>query len=145
MAGGNANDIRQPWPVGKDGLFPIYSKTFDMSQSHASDYVVDQQKAPFAFTVEEADFCADAVTEAAGITVNVEDDTSTPKVVVADAGVAAITAGASARTALTVDKSKVIYAGALINFSYKSGSGDSGTNCQIRLWVKPYFGNNHAQ
>lgn len=142
MAGGNANDIRQPWP---NGLFPFHSKTFDMSQSHATDYIVDEQEVPFAFTVEKAEFCADAVTEAAGITVNVQDDTGTPKEAITNAGIAAITAGASARQALTVDKSKVFYAGALLQFSYITGAGDSGTNCQIRLWVKPYFGNNHAQ
>lgn len=144
MAGGNANSLRTPYPIGKKGLFPIFSKTFDMSQSHAADYIVDEQCVPFAFTVEEAEFCADALTEAVGVTVNVQDDSGTPKVVIADAGVAAITAGASARQALTVDKSKVIYDGALLQFSYISGAGDSATNAQIRLWVKPYYGDNHA-
>lgn len=142
MAGGNANSMRLPWP---NGLYPIFSKCFDIAASKSSDHVVDQQKVPFAFTIEEADFCADVVAISNAITINVEDDTGTPKVGIADsAGVVAITAGASARAALTVDKSKVFYEGALLNFSYKSGASDTATNAQIRLWVKPYFGNNHA-
>lgn len=137
MVGGNLADIRMPHP---DGSFTIYSKCFDMAASK-SNFIVDEQLVPVGFKCESAEFCADAVTEAAGITVAVADDTGTPKILVNDVGIAAITAGASARAALTVDKTKEIYGGALLRFWYDSGAGDSATNCQIRLHCVPLHGN----
>lgn len=140
MAGGDAQILRAPYPKGDDGYICIASKAFDIAASKASDFIVDEQTVPFAFRAVYAEYTADAITETNAITFNVEDDTGTPQVLINDfACSGSMTAGASVARAMTVVKTITVNAGALLRFSYKSGASDTGTNCVIRIWVKPVF------
>lgn len=131
---GVAGDIRAPYPMGDLVVFPFNS--FQMLASQTT-YVVGQFLVPFAFRAVRADFTA---TEVAGTgqTINVQDDTGTPQVVIDDDVIdAAITAGAGGRQLLVVDHSKLILAGAVLTLQYTSGAGDTALDAHVTLWVKP--------
>ncbi|KPL09548.1 hypothetical protein AMJ71_06155 [candidate division TA06 bacterium SM1_40] len=135
MAGGSASDIRTPFPFDE---YLIEFGTFDIAASKSSDYQVDNFTVPFACRAVRCEVTATDVNVTNGITINIEDDTpTTPKVVVSDAAVAAITAGAGKSEALTVDRTKTIFAGAVLKCSYKSGASDDAENVKVRLWVEP--------
>lgn len=139
MAGGTAADIRAPWPKGENGWFLIEFGPVDIPNSAKSaDELFDSFVTPFAFRAMECRITALDITDATpSLTVNIEDDSSSPKVLVADHLIAAITQGNGSSQKLTVDKTKTINAGAIVTASYKSASSDTTTGLKIRLWVKP--------
>jgi hypothetical protein len=139
MAGGNAQDVSSAFPKGENGLVLIQSSPVNV-QASKTDHIWCEFTAPFAFRIIKAEAISAIVTIANAVTINVEDDTGTPKVpIVNSAGITAGADGTGDRGALTVDDSVLINAGALVNFSYISGAGDSSTGTVIWLWVKPEY------
>lgn len=140
MAGGDANDLRAPWPKGDDGVMVLEFGPVNIEASKASDHIFDTMTAPFAFRVIKGEVSSQTLTENTGITINLQDDSSTPQELVSDAGLSAIVAGAGGVTAVTVSKTITINAGALLYASYKSGSTDTSVQTKLRLWIKPVHG-----
>lgn len=138
MAGGVAADLRSPWPKGSDGIILLQSNSTDFIASQTNK-VFDVLTVPFACKPIYAETVSQAMAITNGITLSVIDDTGTPKEMITDAAAAAITAGASAITALAVVKSVIFYAGALMKFTYISGASDTSVNTIVRLWVKPLY------
>lgn len=143
MAGGTASDIRAPYPKGDAGLVCITFGPVEVIASkgtaNAADYVFDQFTVPFSFKPVRAEYTAEDITIGnANLVVNIEDDTGTAKVIVDDAALTAITAGAGVGAALTIaNRELVINAGAVLIASYSSKAGDTTTALKLRLWVKP--------
>lgn len=139
MAGGTAADIRTPWPKGDKGWFLIEFGPVDIPDSAKSaDELFDSFVTPFAFTAEECRVTALDITDAnTTLSINIEDDSDTPQVLVADAGIAPITQGNGSYEKLTVVKNLTINAGAIVTCSYKSAASDTTTGLKVRLWVKP--------
>ena len=138
MAGGNASDIRTPWPKGELGWYLIEFGPVDIPDSAKSaDEHFDQFQTHFAFHAMECRATSLNVSETNAITINIEDDSGTAKVIVADAAITAYTQGDGHNEKLTVVKSVKILAGAIVKCSYKSGASDTTLGLKIRLWVKP--------
>lgn len=135
MAGGDSQILRGPYPKGEDGFVMIRSKTFSAVQSQTG-LVFDTITVPFAFQAFYAEI-AGVVTETNAITITIDDDTGTPKVIVSAAPLATQAVGAV--TALPTVRSVTINAGALLNFKYTSGASDTTTATVVTLWVKPVY------
>jgi hypothetical protein len=139
MAGGNAQDVSSAFPKGEQGFFLITSGPVNF-QASKTDHVWDTFLAPFAFRVKKAEVISAIISITNAVTINVQDDTGTPKVPIADSGTPASGADGTGDTAqLTVDDSVLINAGALVQFSYTSGASDTSTGSVVRLWVKPEY------
>lgn len=140
MAGGTASDIRAPYPKGEDSLVCIEVGAFTIEASKSADYVVDKQTIMFAFKPKKAELTATNIDVTNGVTLNIEDDSATPQVIVSDEAITAITAGAGKLQALTIDDDTMtINAGAVLVTSYGSGASDAGLDVKVRLWVEPVF------
>ncbi len=137
MAGGDTNDLRTPYPKGREVGVLIQSAPVDI-QASKTDHRFDEIELPFKCKIVKAETVSGkemAITNA--ITISVLDDTGTPKKFINASAAAAITDGTSARTALTVDKTITIFAGALLRFEYTSGASDTSTGTIVRIWVVP--------
>lgn len=140
MPGGVAGDIRTPWPKGGDSLIPLEFRCDSLEAGKTSDHIFEKMTMDFAFKVVKAEYTARVITETTAITLNLEDDSATPQVLINDFAVAgSITNGAGSVVAVTVDKTKTVNAGAVLSASYKSSTSDTGSNVVLRVWVKPVF------
>lgn len=138
MAGGVAGDIRTPYPKGEDGVILVASHSFNVIASQTAERV-DELELQWACKIVKAETCSTVMTIGTGITITVLDDTGTPIKFVDAKAAAVIAVGVAARTALVVDKTVQMNAGALLRFEYTSGSSDTSIDSIIRLWLKPVF------
>jgi hypothetical protein len=134
MAGGSAANIAAPYPMGD--IIPIRFQ-FEIIASKSADYVVDSFLVPWAFRPVYAELTAQIVTITNAITFNLEDDTGTPQVLIADHAVTAITGGAGTVQTPTLVKTFKVNAGARLIASYGSGAGDVALDVTVTLWVRP--------
>lgn len=140
MAGGVAGDTRAPFPKGADTLFWIKFGPFEIVASKSADFIVEKFELPFACIPKKAYVTAQDVNVTNAITLNIQDDTGTPKQVVTDASLAAITGGAGSKVALTIaDSATVLNAGALLEMSYGSGASDDAESVSVYLGVDPVY------
>ena len=141
MAGGNAADIRAPYPKGEGSVVEITLGPADVATGK-TDHLVDQWQAPFAFRVQYVHFTAELCTLDTGISVHIFDDSATPLVIVNDDELEAIVAGATDLQKLAVvSLTQVFNAGALITLSITTDGGGSEvlTNGKIRMGVVPVY------
>jgi len=139
MAGGNASDLRAPWPHGSNN-YVIKLGPCALIASKTKDFIVEKFQLPFAVKVKKAYVTAQEVAITNAITLNIVDDSSTPVEIVTDHALAAVTAGAGSYVAMTVaSPNTVLNAGALIEFSYGSGVGDTGTDVAVILLCEPVY------
>lgn len=136
MAGGSASDIRTPWPKGEDGLVLIQAPC-SIVASKTKDFITHRHTAQFAFKAVRLTYSAQDIVVTNAVTLNVQDDSSTPQELITDVSLSAITGGAGLDVDLSVDKSITINAGALLDFSYGSGAADTSIDGVFNLWVKP--------
>lgn len=136
MAGGSANDLRAPYPKGAQSLVLIQAP-LTVVASKTKDFITHEMTVPFAFKAVKATYSAQDINVTNGITVNIQDDSSTPQELVTDKAVTAITGGAGTEQDLSVDKTITINAGAVLYFSYGSGASDDSLDGMINLWVRP--------
>ena len=136
MAGGVAANVRGAFPMGD--IVPIHFR-FEIIAGKAADYVINKRLVPFAFRPVYVELTAQIVTVGTGpITFNLEDDSGTPQVLVADHTVAAITGGAGTVQTPTLVKTFKVNAGAYLVASYGSDAGaDSALDVHVTLWIKP--------
>jgi hypothetical protein len=140
MAGGTEQLYQTPYPKGGDGLVCITFGPFDVPDSAQTDEIVDRFTTQFAFKAVKCEVTALKVTDVnSSFSVNIEDDSGTPKVLVADAVVAAVALGTGSSESLTVDRDKIIFAGALLRLTYTSTGSDVCLSVKVRLWVKPVY------
>lgn len=141
MPGGDANDIRTPYPKGADSVVLLQSKTFSVAAG--VDGRVDEFTLPFACKCIKAELTADEITDTDGdATVTVEDDTSgtSKKWVSASTFGATHAMNASVARSLTVVPNITFNAGALVRIGVvTTDAGDLITNGCVRLWVQPVF------
>lgn len=138
MAGGSASDIRAPYPKGEDSLVCLTFGPFDVPDAAQTDEIVEKLTIPFGFKAVRAEVTALAVVAGGTtFTVNLQDDTGTPQVLIADAAVADVSLGAGSAESLTVVKTITVNAGAVLSFTYTSVSGDTAIGVKLRVWVKP--------
>jgi hypothetical protein len=83
MAGGDANLYNLPYP---NGPYMLTFGPFDLSASK-TDHIVDSMTMPFRGRAVKAEFTASILTETTAITINLEDDSTSAKVVISNAGV----------------------------------------------------------
>lgn len=136
MAGGSASDLRSPYPKGSQSVLTIRAPCTVVA-SKSKDFITHQMTVPFAFKAVKAVYSAQDIVVASAVTVNIQDDTATPKELVTDKALAAITGGAGTEQDLGVDKTVKINAGAKLSFSYGSGAGDSSVDGMFLLSVRP--------
>ncbi len=133
-AGGSASDVRGAFPMGD--IIPL-NFHFEVVASKSADYVVGKMLVPWAFRPVLAELTAQIVTITNAITFNLEDDTGTPQVIIADHSVTAITGGAGTVQTPTVVRTFKVNAGAHLVASYGSGAGDVALDVDVTLWVRP--------
>lgn len=139
MAGGSVQDLRAPYPKGEDSTVQLVIPC-TIQASKTKDYVVCQWTAPFAFKAVSGYYTAQDFTETNAITLNIQDDSGTPNELLTDFPVpGSQTGGAGFQIDLTssLDKSTQINAGAIVEFSYGSGAGDTSVDGVFVLNVKP--------
>ena len=134
MAGGSVSLVRGAFPMGD--IIPLHFH-FEIVASKSADYVVDMMLMPWAFRPVYAELTAQIVTITNAITFNLEDDTGTAQVLIADHSVTAITGGAGTVQTPTVVAGLKINAGAYLVASYGSGAGDVALDVDVTLWVRP--------
>lgn len=131
---GSTNDVRGAFPMGD--VIPIHFH-FEIVASKTADYIARKIKTPFAFRPVYATLTAQIVTITNAITFNLEDDSATPQVLIADHAVTAITGGAGTIQTPTLVKTFNVPAGAYLVASYGSGAGDVALDVDVALWVRP--------
>lgn len=136
MAGGDTNQPGDGWPEGGDALHMIVLGPINVVASKTKDYIFDAYTLQFACTPIKGEITHENVDISNAMTINIQDDSSTPKQIVTDQTVPAITGGAGATVALTVIQGVRLNAGAILEASYGSGASDTSTGTKIRLWVK---------
>lgn len=142
MAGGNANDLRTPYPHGgpsASGLvfmqIPMDLVATDTDHAVMSQFVVN-----FAFTVELATLSAYDVISTGVVTCDLEDDTGTPKVAFSGVVIAAITAGAGMSVDLSPNNTVEFYAGAIMSCIIDTtNAADAVAGGCMYLGLKPLY------
>jgi hypothetical protein len=137
MAGGNANDLRAPYPKGEDGwvCIPLGPVSAGNGETGATKFATT---VPFGFYPRKAYFSAQVVTS--DPTITIQDDTGTPQVIVSAVTLTAIVDESSAVQDLTITeavKATQINAGAELHVLITTDAGDVVTLGQVLLWVKP--------
>ena len=138
MAGGNASDVRQPWPMGEDSVL-VFPVAFGAVTEGAAKVTLATFTLPFAAYCEKAEMSLASVTDTDGDSlVIVEDDTAVTTKKWVSAGDLGTTSATPVTKDLAVDKSVLINAGAVITVSVTGGdAGDAvGAGC-LFLWLKP--------
>lgn len=141
MAGGTAGDLRTPYPKGDNSLIPIHFP-LTVVASKTKDFITHSHKLKFACRPVLVEHSAQEVAVTNAITINLQDDSSTPQEIVTDQTLAAVTAGAGGVTAPTLAsgaKALTINAGAILEASYGSGASDTSLDSVLTLWVRPIF------
>jgi hypothetical protein len=137
MFAGDAGILDAPFPHDKRIWLPL---SISVLASKSADYVTTQFKLPWAVRVKRAFLTAEDISITNAITINLEDDESTPNVVISDEAPTAITAGAGNWEELTVDiPNTTILAGAILVLSYGSGASDTITNGTLWLELEPLY------
>ena len=143
MAGGSASDLRAPYPKGAQSLLCLEFGPFDVPDAAQTDEIVDKLTVPFAFKAVFAEVTALKVTDAnASFSINIQDDTGTPKELITNFVVTATALGVGLLDVINgldseVDATETIYAGAILALSYTSGASDVALSVKVRLWVRP--------
>ena len=140
MAGGDANNLRRPYPNGADSIAIIQSGPLVQAAAAAlTAYRWCELTVPFKCRVVHAERTAGLVTDAdADGVLTVFDDSGTPKVVVPSQAITALAAGVATAKTLTIDPSLVLNAGALLRFEATTGdAGDQIVGLVVTLWVVP--------
>lgn len=139
MAGGTVADIRAPYPKGANGWYLITFGPVDIPDGEiTADELFDSFVTPFAFKAKECRITALDIT-GAGISINIEDDTGTPQVLVDDFTIDPITQGNGSSEKLTVVRSITVNAGAIVTCSYKCAGSETTKALKVRLWVQPIY------
>jgi hypothetical protein len=132
--------VNAPWPKGPDGRLVHKFGAFEIAASKAADFIVEQWKLPYAIRIKKAWVTSQDIAVTNGITLNLQDDESTPNVVISDEAVAAITAGAGQCVALTVDiPNTILKHGAILSLSYASGASDDGIDVCVYIEYEPVY------
>jgi hypothetical protein len=132
--------VSAPWPQGPSRTF-LHPMSIVALASKSADYVTQQFKLPWAVRVKRAFLTAEDISITNALTINLEDDESTPNVIISDLAPTAITAGAGNWEELTVDiPNTIIKAGANLVLSYGSGVGDVIVNGTLWLELEPVYG-----
>jgi hypothetical protein len=147
MAGGEASDIRAPYP---DGPFLLTFGPHDVPDpgGAAADKIMEQIYAPFKFRPVRAEVSAHLVTDAdSSFKISLFDDTATAQYILGTNTTTGLVVTATARGAglcmqqdggdSTFDDTITINAGAKLSFEYTAGNGDVVEGLVLRLWVKP--------
>ncbi len=138
MAGGNAADFRAPYPKGEDSVVILSFGPFDIPDAAQTDEIIEEMTVPFGFKAVKAEISGLLLTDSTpSTTINLQDDTGTPQVLIADASVTAFAIGAGAVQDITIVKTITINAGAILRFTYTSASSDVATGLKLRIWVVP--------
>ena len=141
MAGGTATRIDTPYPKGEDSLI-VLEFPFTIVASKSADFIAFTRRAEFAFKPISAWTTAQEVAVTNAITINLVDDSSTPKEIITDQTLAAVTAGAGSHITVALAsgaKAQQINAGALLEMSYASGASDTSLDSMLFLLVRPVF------
>lgn len=141
MAGGDSQILRTPYPKGEDGWVAITSNTYTKAGAGTGAVIFGAFTAQYAFKCMAAEVTAQLITDADGdFTILVNDDTATPKVIVAATVLTDIVAGSGggAVQTLSPDRTVTINAGAIVKFTATHGdAADVCDGLQVTLWVKP--------
>lgn len=144
MAGGNANDIRAPYPKGGDSVVPLIFSGLTKVGAQTGTIVLASMTLPFSCKCVYAEAIAGqtAVTDAdADTALLVQDDTAgtTKKWVNNVTSGNTLTAlAAGARRQFVVDKSVELYAQSILQVAMVFGdAGDVFDGLTIVLWVQP--------
>lgn len=133
MFAGAAGILDAPFPHDKRVWIPMFA--FNVLASKSADFITGQFKLPWAGRIKRVFLSAEDVTITNALTLNLQDNESTPNVVISDLAPTAITAGAGAWEELTNDiPTTLLLAGAILSLSYGSGASDTITNGV--LWVE---------
>jgi len=124
--GGDAGGIRTPWPKGDDSIVPLIfpGLTLAAAGNHVSFTMPFSAKCVYAEVSGQI---------AAGGTLNVQDDTATPKKWVNAVATGTLAAGAMSGS-LAVDKTVEIFQGAIVTIAIGTAAA---TNAAVILWVRP--------
>ena len=137
MAGGDTASKLAPYPK-YPGLVMLTFGPVDLVTNKTKDHLFEKQTTRFAFRPVAAELTAYLVTLTSGtVTINLEDDSTSAKVIIDDVSVAAVVAGAATTVDVTVDNTLVIFAGAILEASYGTGATVVGTGLKLQLWVEP--------
>jgi len=133
MAGGDANDLRAPWPKGEQGWLLLQLGPFDIQNNDSAESRFEMT-VPFGFKPKKAYHTSRIVTSTPVVTI--QDDSGTPKKIVDSAALAAVADEATTEEELTVG-SVEINAGAKISVLSTAGASEDTTQSMINLWVEP--------
>ena len=139
---GNEDLLRSGWPHGEDGYLILHSHVGEFAPGGTSIAIVDALTIPFAFTPYRVEVTYTKRDPAAGtLTLDIDDDESSPQTLVHAHSITTGATGASAPEVVTIDDKGPFLANGVLKVSLTNSAGsDIVWGVNVRIWIRPYLG-----